>query len=192
MITPAYVRLMAQYNAEMNRRLYAAAARLTDAERKADRGAFWQSIHGTLTHILWGDTQWMSRFDALAEARRRPEAERRHDGRLRRAANAARAGRCRHLRLGQPRGRCLAGRGPGVVQRLGRQARCGDRRGRWWRTSSTIRRITAAKHMRCSPPAVRTPATPICSWWCPTRPDRSLGVGVAPALAFRAIRGGTQ
>ena len=60
----AYVRLMAQYNAEMNRRLYAAAARLTDADRKADRGAFWQSIHGTLTHILWGDTQWMSRFDA--------------------------------------------------------------------------------------------------------------------------------
>ena len=48
----------------MNRRLYAAAARLTEAERKADRGAFWQSIHGTLTHILWGDTQWMSRFDA--------------------------------------------------------------------------------------------------------------------------------
>jgi uncharacterized damage-inducible protein DinB len=64
MITPTYVRLMAEYNAEMNRRLYAAAARLTDAERKADRGAFWQSIHGTLTHILWGDTQWMSRFDA--------------------------------------------------------------------------------------------------------------------------------
>ena len=63
MITPAYVRLMAEYNAEMNRRLYDAAARLTDAERKADRGAFWQSIHGTLTHILWGDTQWMSRFD---------------------------------------------------------------------------------------------------------------------------------
>jgi uncharacterized damage-inducible protein DinB len=63
MITAAYVRLMAEYNAEMNRRLYAAAARLTDAERKADRGAFWHSIHGTLTHILWGDTQWMSRFD---------------------------------------------------------------------------------------------------------------------------------
>ena len=63
MISPAYVRLMAEYNAEMNRRLYGAAARLTDAERKADRGAFWKSIHGTLTHILWGDTQWMSRFD---------------------------------------------------------------------------------------------------------------------------------
>jgi uncharacterized damage-inducible protein DinB len=63
MITASYVRLMAQYNAEMNRRLYTAAARLSDVERKADRGAFWQSIHGTLSHILWGDTQWMSRFD---------------------------------------------------------------------------------------------------------------------------------
>jgi uncharacterized damage-inducible protein DinB len=63
MITPAYVRLMAAYNAEMNRRLYAAAARLTDAERKTDRGAFWGSLHGTLVHLLWADTQWMSRFD---------------------------------------------------------------------------------------------------------------------------------
>ena len=67
MITPAFVRLMAEYNAEMNRRLYGAADRLTDAERKADRGAFWHSIHGTLTHILWGDTQWMSRFDNWAK-----------------------------------------------------------------------------------------------------------------------------
>jgi uncharacterized damage-inducible protein DinB len=64
LITPDYVRTMAAYNAEMNRRLYAAADRLTDAERKEDRGAFWQSLHGTLCHILWGDRQWMSRFDA--------------------------------------------------------------------------------------------------------------------------------
>jgi uncharacterized damage-inducible protein DinB len=62
MITPAYVRTMAAYNAEMNRRLYGAAQRLSDAERRAPRGAFWGSIHGTLVHILWGDTQWMSRF----------------------------------------------------------------------------------------------------------------------------------
>jgi len=64
MITPAYIRTMAEYNAEMNRRLYSAAARLSDAERRLPRGAFWGSIHGTLTHILWGDRQWMSRFDA--------------------------------------------------------------------------------------------------------------------------------
>jgi uncharacterized damage-inducible protein DinB len=63
MITPAYCRTMAVYNAEMNRRLYAAASRLSDAERRTPRGAFWGSIHGTLVHILWGDSQWMSRFD---------------------------------------------------------------------------------------------------------------------------------
>jgi uncharacterized damage-inducible protein DinB len=63
MITPAYVRTMVEYNAEMNRRLYAAAARLSDAERRRSRGAFWGSIHGTLNHLLWGDQQWMSRFD---------------------------------------------------------------------------------------------------------------------------------
>ncbi|HEY2540618.1 MAG TPA: DinB family protein [Stellaceae bacterium] len=63
MITPGYVRTMAAYNAEMNRRLYGAAARLSEDERRLPRGAFWGSIHGTLTHILWGDRQWMSRFD---------------------------------------------------------------------------------------------------------------------------------
>ncbi|HJU20281.1 MAG TPA: DinB family protein [Stellaceae bacterium] len=63
MITPSYIRTMAAYNAEMNRRLYAAAGRLSDAERRASRGAFWGSIHGTLCHILWGDGMWMSRFD---------------------------------------------------------------------------------------------------------------------------------
>jgi uncharacterized damage-inducible protein DinB len=50
MITPAYIRTMAEYNAEMNRRLYGAASRLSDAERRLPRGAFWGSIHGTLTH----------------------------------------------------------------------------------------------------------------------------------------------
>jgi len=63
MITPDYVRTMAAYNAEMNRRIYDAAARLSDEERRRNRGAFWGSIHGTLNHILWGDTAWMSRFD---------------------------------------------------------------------------------------------------------------------------------
>jgi len=64
MITPAYIRTMAEYNAEMNRRLYGAAARLSDAQRRAERGAFWGSIHGTFNHLLWGDRQWMSRFDS--------------------------------------------------------------------------------------------------------------------------------
>jgi uncharacterized damage-inducible protein DinB len=62
MITPEYVRTMAAYNAELNRRVYGAAARLPDAERRADRGAFWKSIHGTLAHLLWADRVWMSRL----------------------------------------------------------------------------------------------------------------------------------
>lgn len=62
MITPDYARTMAAYNAEMNRRLYAAAGRLTDAQRREPRGAFWGSVHGSLNHLLWADWQWMSRF----------------------------------------------------------------------------------------------------------------------------------
>ena len=63
MITPDWVRLMAAYNAEMNRRLYAAADRLTPAQRSEDRGAFFGSILGTLAHLVWGDRIWMHRFD---------------------------------------------------------------------------------------------------------------------------------
>ena len=33
MVTPAYISTMAEYNAEMNWRLYGAAARLSEAER---------------------------------------------------------------------------------------------------------------------------------------------------------------
>jgi uncharacterized damage-inducible protein DinB len=63
MINPAFVATMAAYNAEMNRRLYAAAGRLSDHDRRLPRGAFWGTIHGTLCHILWGDRMWMARFD---------------------------------------------------------------------------------------------------------------------------------
>ncbi|HZC16389.1 MAG TPA: DinB family protein [Caulobacteraceae bacterium] len=73
-VSPAYVRTMAAYNAEMNRRLYGAAARLDDAERRRDRGAFWGSIHGTLNHLLWGDQLWMSRFDGW-ERPAKPQGE---------------------------------------------------------------------------------------------------------------------
>jgi uncharacterized damage-inducible protein DinB len=61
-ITPAWVRTMAGYNAEMNRRVYTAAGRLDEAERRRDRGAFFGSIHATLNHLLWADQMWMSRF----------------------------------------------------------------------------------------------------------------------------------
>jgi uncharacterized damage-inducible protein DinB len=63
MVDPGYVRTMAAYNAEMNRRLFEAAERIPDGERRQDRGAFWGSLHGTLCHVLWGDRMWMARFD---------------------------------------------------------------------------------------------------------------------------------
>ena len=62
-VNAGYVQMMARYNAEMNRRLFAAAQRLSDEDRRRQRGAFWGSIHGTLCHLLWGDQMWMSRFD---------------------------------------------------------------------------------------------------------------------------------
>jgi uncharacterized damage-inducible protein DinB len=57
-----YARMMARYNRWMNRNLYECSARLDDTERKADRGAFFKSIHGTLNHLLVGDSVWMGRF----------------------------------------------------------------------------------------------------------------------------------
>jgi uncharacterized damage-inducible protein DinB len=62
MITPDYVRTMADYNSWQNGNLYGAADTLTDAQRKEQRRAFFGSIHGTLNHLLWGDQIWMSRF----------------------------------------------------------------------------------------------------------------------------------
>jgi len=56
-------RLLAEYNAWMNGKLYAACAGLSDDERKRDRGAFFHSIHGTLNHVLLADSVWMGRFD---------------------------------------------------------------------------------------------------------------------------------
>ncbi len=63
MITPEYAKLFAGYNAAMNHQVYAAAAALEDDARRQDRGAFWRSIHGTLSHVLWADQMWMHRFD---------------------------------------------------------------------------------------------------------------------------------
>jgi uncharacterized damage-inducible protein DinB len=52
----------ARYNAWANRRLYDAAAQLSDADYRADRGAFFGSMHGTLNHLLTADWVWMHRF----------------------------------------------------------------------------------------------------------------------------------
>jgi len=58
----SYAVTMARYNQWMNRRLYAAMEALSDAQRKADMGLFFRSIHGTLNHLLVADRIWLSRF----------------------------------------------------------------------------------------------------------------------------------
>ena len=56
---------MARYNRWMNARLYERSARLTDAQRKEDRRAFFKSIHGTLNHLLGvTDLLWMVQEEA--------------------------------------------------------------------------------------------------------------------------------
>jgi uncharacterized damage-inducible protein DinB len=64
MISLPYVRTMARYNAWQNANVYTACERLSDTQRKKDRGAFFGSIHATLNHILWADQMWLSRFGA--------------------------------------------------------------------------------------------------------------------------------
>jgi uncharacterized damage-inducible protein DinB len=62
MIDPAYVQRMAHYNRWQNANLYGVADTLSDEERRRERGAFFGSIHKTLSHLLWADQVWMSRF----------------------------------------------------------------------------------------------------------------------------------
>jgi uncharacterized damage-inducible protein DinB len=62
MIDLAYVQRMARYNKWQNESLYGAAHTLSDDDRRRERGAFFGSIHKTLSHLLWGDRIWMSRF----------------------------------------------------------------------------------------------------------------------------------
>ena len=112
MVTPAYVRTMAAYNAEMNRRLYAAAARIPDSARRLDRGAFWGSLHGTLCHLLWGDQTWMSRFDGWPKPDVIQKDSAGTDRKFRRAAALARRRRRQDQAMGRPRHRRVAGAGP--------------------------------------------------------------------------------
>jgi uncharacterized damage-inducible protein DinB len=63
----ARYRMFAGYNAWCNERLYEAAAQIPDAEYRADRGAYFRSLHGTLNHLLVGDRIWMRRFTAQGE-----------------------------------------------------------------------------------------------------------------------------
>lgn len=53
----------AHYNQAMNLQFYAACATLSDEERKRDMKAFFESIHGTLNHLLLTDKVWLGRIE---------------------------------------------------------------------------------------------------------------------------------
>jgi uncharacterized damage-inducible protein DinB len=59
--------MFAAYNAWCNERLYDAAATLSDGDYRADRGAFFRSVHGTLNHLLVADRIWMRRFTGVGD-----------------------------------------------------------------------------------------------------------------------------
>lgn len=70
----ARYRMFAGYNAWCNTRLYAAAATVSDSDYRADRGAFFGSLHGTLNHLLVGDRIWMQRVTGEGEVPKRLDA----------------------------------------------------------------------------------------------------------------------
>lgn len=66
--------MFAGYNRWANERVYDAASGLSDADYRADRGAFFKSVHGTLNHLLVADRIWMRRFTGQGEAPARLDA----------------------------------------------------------------------------------------------------------------------
>jgi uncharacterized damage-inducible protein DinB len=70
----AHYRMFGRYNAWANSRLYDATARLSTEQYRADRGAFFKSVHGTLNHLLVTDRIWMHRFTGAGDAPSRLDA----------------------------------------------------------------------------------------------------------------------
>jgi len=72
-VTDRY-RMFASYNTWANERLFDAASKLSDVDYRADRGAFFQSVHGMLNHLLVADRIWMLRFTGTGDAPDRLDA----------------------------------------------------------------------------------------------------------------------
>jgi uncharacterized damage-inducible protein DinB len=74
-MTPvAHYRMFGRYNAWANSRLCDATARLSTEQYRADRGAFFKSVRGTLNHLLVTGRIWMQRFTGEGDAPNRLDA----------------------------------------------------------------------------------------------------------------------
>ena len=74
MTQTAHYRMFGHYNAWANRRLFEAVAQLSTEQYRADRGAFFKSVHGTLNHLLVTDRIWLQRFTGAGDAPNRLDA----------------------------------------------------------------------------------------------------------------------
>jgi uncharacterized damage-inducible protein DinB len=59
-MTPDQLQNLAHYNRWANTRLFEASATLTAEERQRDLRASFNSLEGTLIHILWGERGWLN------------------------------------------------------------------------------------------------------------------------------------
>ncbi len=64
-MTPEYFQQLAKYNQWANIRLYDACAELPRTEYYKSRGAFFDSIHGTLNHLIAIDRLWLGRLTSM-------------------------------------------------------------------------------------------------------------------------------
>jgi len=140
--------MFAGYNGWCNERLYAAAATVSDADYRANRGAFFKSLHGTLNHLPVGDRILMRRFTGVGEVPASLDAILYDDFASLRAARRSEdiliSRYIPSLSAAISAARCT------TAPWCGRSSSSG----RWpprSTISSTTRRTTAAKRMPCSP-----------------------------------------
>jgi uncharacterized damage-inducible protein DinB len=67
-MSTAIFRKLAEYNRWANARIYAAAFELSEEQFKRPIGAFFESMHGTLNHLLATDLIWLKRLTAEGDA----------------------------------------------------------------------------------------------------------------------------
>jgi uncharacterized damage-inducible protein DinB len=146
MILAAHYRMFGHYNAWANKRLYDAAARLSTEQYRADRGAFFKSVHGTLNHLLATDRIWMQRFTGEGDAPNRLDAILFESFDGLRAAREAEDRRIVDYAMGSMM-RAFRERSSTAASR--RRNSSSSNWPRRWRTGSTTRPTTAARSMRC-------------------------------------------
>jgi uncharacterized damage-inducible protein DinB len=59
--------MLAHYNRWANRRLYDMSAQLPEELYRRDAGVYFNSLHGTLNHLLASDRIWMRRLEGTGE-----------------------------------------------------------------------------------------------------------------------------